>query len=192
MTTHPKSKLYTKSGDQGKTRLVDGSCVEKFNPNVEAYGCVDELNSQIGLILSLGTERLTLSSESKEDLLKIQHLLFNVGSLLACTNSTMLPKLPALTEEHISWIETIIDKIDAQNEELSQFILPGGCLIASQFHIARTLCRRTERRTAEIESTLDEHKRCLIFLNRLSDYFFAMARLANKKAMVKDTPWVKQ
>lgn len=190
MTTPPKAKIYTKTGDKGTTRLVDGSCVEKFNPRVEAYGTVDELNSSIGVVRCQIVKTPTL--KNLDPLLeKIQSELFNLGSLLACSDEELLKKLPQVTEEHISFLEKNIDSLSAELPELRHFILPAGNEVAAFLHVSRTQCRRAERRSAEIAANLDSYSSCLIYLNRLSDLLFVAARWANLKTNEPEVLWKK-
>lgn len=196
-------KIYTKTGDNGTTRLVDGSCVEKFNPRVEAYGCVDELNSALGVIRSALVEKngswqpaLEKSLPNSlpffdESLKQIQNHLFNAGSLLAAEKKETFINLPQITEAHISRLESWIDLATAELPQLTQFILPGGSMIASHLHVARTSCRRAERRAAEIHAEQDHYQHVLIYLNRLSDLLFTWARWVNFKLSVAETPWKK-
>lgn len=185
-----KAKIYTKTGDKGSTRLVDGSCVEKFNPRVEAYGTVDELNSSIGVV------RLELSQHS--DLVamdatfeRIQNELFNLGSLLACADEKLLPKLPAVKESQITALEQQIDLWTTELPELRNFILPAGHAVAVQLHVARTLCRRAERRAAEAVMNSEAYALCLQYMNRLSDFLFVAARWANHRSGIGDVLWKK-
>lgn len=188
-------KIYTKSGDNGTTRLVDGSCVEKFNPRVEAYGSVDELNSVLGVIRSALAEKngnpQNMLSPLNQNLEKIQNHLFNAGSLLASEKKETFQKLPQITDAHISQLENWIDSATADLPPLTHFILPGGSPIASHLHVARTSCRRAERRAAEIHADQDHYKNVLIYLNRLSDLLFTWARWVNLKLSVVETPWKK-
>lgn len=188
-------KIYTKSGDNGTTRLVDGSCVEKFNPRVEAYGCIDELNSVLGVIRSALAEKngnlQNMFSSLNQNLEKIQNHLFNVGSLLASEKKETFQKLPQITDAHISQLENWIDAATAELPPLTHFILPGGSPVASHLHVARTSCRRAERRAAEIYANQNHYQNVLIYLNRLSDLLFTWARWANFKLSVVETPWKK-
>ncbi len=185
-------KIYTKTGDKGTTRLVDGSCVEKFNPRVEAYGCVDELNSVLGCIRSLITEKKDAKLIQLDPFLqKIQNHLFNVGSLLATQQKSVFQTLPAITDQHISQLENWIDLATAELPVLKNFILPGGSLLASQLHVARTSCRRAERRAAEIMVSADHYQPVLIYLNRLSDLLFTWARWVNLKLGYAEAEWKK-
>lgn len=189
-------KIYTKSGDQGLTKLVDGQECSKAHLRVETYGTVDELNSHIGLLLSfLAAPKMDpCRQEVQPFLVQVQNQLFNLGSHIACEKRETRKLLPLLQE---SWIETIekkIDELDAALPELKNFILPGGTPSASQSHIARTICRRAERLTValieeggrEIELTF-----CLKYLNRLSDLFFVLARWLNLKKQISDQLWQK-
>lgn len=190
MTTPPKAKIYTRTGDKGTTRLVDGSCVEKFNPRVEAYGTVDELNSYLGVVRTLLHDHTMLESLDVH-LEKIQNELFNVGSLLATEKDEVFAMLPAITAEQIRYLEEQIDLLTVELPALKNFILPAGHPASAHLHVARTLCRRTERRSAEIAMKDDRYDLTLQYLNRLSDYLFVAARWANLKSGVNDVLWKK-
>lgn len=186
--TANKSKLYTKTGDKGTTRLVDGSCVEKFNPRVEAYGSVDELNSQLGEV------RVRLASEPHLATLEpffqdVQSRLFNLGSLLATEKDETFRQLAPVTDAHIIDLEVKIDELDAQLLPLRNFVLPAGHPAAVALHVARTFCRRAERRSAEISVRDERYGNCLIYLNRLSDLLFVAARWANHKTGTSEVLW---
>ena len=190
MTSAPKAKIYTRTGDKGTTRLVDGSCVEKFNPRVEAYGTVDELNSSLGVV------RSTLAAYSPlapldSVLEKIQNELFNIGSLLATEKDEVFKMLPLITEAQIVFLEKQIDSLTAELPELRNFILPAGHIVASHLHVSRTSCRRSERRSAEIAMKDDRYSLTLQYLNRLSDYLFVAARWANLKMGFNEVLWKK-
>ncbi|QLY26903.1 cob(I)yrinic acid a,c-diamide adenosyltransferase [Bdellovibrio sp. KM01] len=190
MTTPPKAKIYTRTGDKGTTRLVDGSCVEKFNPRVEAYGTVDELNSYIGVCRSTLYAYPTLLALD-EILEKIQNELFNIGSLLATEKDEVFQMLPPITAEQIRVVEIKIDELTAELPELRNFILPAGHIAASHLHVARTCCRRSERRSAEIAVKDERYSMCLQYLNRLSDFLFVAARWANLKMGQSEVLWKK-
>jgi cob(I)alamin adenosyltransferase len=182
-------KIYTKTGDNGKTRLVDGSCVEKFNPRVEAYGTADELNSYLGL---LRNELKNLQLTSSESVIhKIQHKLFVIGSLLATEKNETFQMLPQISSKDALDLETEIDTLTAQLEPLKNFILPAGHPASVTAHITRTLCRRCERRSVEISINDDRLRPSLIYLNRLSDYLFTLARFINLKTQTTETLWDK-
>ncbi|MFP5519216.1 MAG: cob(I)yrinic acid a,c-diamide adenosyltransferase [Bdellovibrionia bacterium] len=190
MSTPSKAKIYTKTGDKGQTRLVDGSCVEKFNPRVEAYGTVDELNSYLGVTrCQLNME--ILKKRCEPVLEKIQSELFNIGSLLACEKEDVFKMLPEVTPQHIEFLENEIDLFTADLPELRNFILPAGHPAAAHLHVARTLCRRAERRSAEILVTDKRYENSLIYLNRLSDLLFTMARWCNLKSSTEEVIWKK-
>lgn len=190
MTNAPKAKIYTRTGDKGTTRLVDGSCVEKFNPRVEAYGTVDELNSSLGVVRASLVSFAELSSLD-QPLEKIQNELFNIGSLLATEKDEVFKMLPPITEEQIRFLELQIDELTVQLPELRNFILPAGHPISAALHVARTCCRRSERRSAEIAVKDDRYMMALQYLNRLSDYLFVAARWANMKMGLHDVLWKK-
>jgi cob(I)alamin adenosyltransferase len=184
-------RIYTKTGDKGTTRLVDGECVEKFNPRVEAYGSVDELNASIGVVRShLMSGSLPLA-ELDAHLAQIQSELFSVGSLLATGDINVFKTLPAITELHITQLEKWIDQYTEVLPELKNFILPGGHLIASFLHVSRTACRRAERRSSEIFAKENHYQNVLIYLNRMSDLLFTWARWVNFKAGQPETIWKK-
>lgn len=190
MTDIPKAKIYTKSGDDGTTRLVDGSCVEKFNPRVEAYGTVDELNSYLGVVrahLQNLPELISLDATLE----KIQNELFNIGSLLATENDEVFKMLPLITSGQIQHLEHQIDLMTSQLPELRNFILPAGHLATAHLHVARTFCRRSERRAAEIAVKDSRYAETLQYLNRLSDYLFVAARWTNLKTGHQDVIWKK-
>lgn len=188
MTNTPKAKIYTRTGDKGNTRLVDGSCVEKFNPRVEAYGTVDELNSYLGVVRSAlndlpGMSQLNLALE------KVQNELFNIGSLLATEKDEVFKLLPAITEAHIQSLELSIDEMTADLPELKNFILPSGHSASAHLQVARTFCRRAERRSAEIAMKDERYALVLQYLNRLSDHLFVAARWVNLKTGHQDVLW---
>lgn len=188
MTNTPKAKIYTRTGDKGNTRLVDGSCVEKFNPRVEAYGTVDELNSYLGVVRSAlkdlpGMIQLDLTLE------KVQNELFNIGSLLATEKDEVFKLLPAITESHIKSLELSIDEMTLELPELKNFILPSGHMASSHLQVARTFCRRAERRSAEIAMKDERYSLTLQYLNRLSDHLFVAARWVNLKTGHQDVLW---
>lgn len=173
-----KSMIYTKTGDKGKTSLVGGTRVEKTHVRLEAYGTVDELNSFVGwLNVAVADE------ESNKFLSFIQHKLFTVGSYLATETEQMAPKAASIiSDDDIARIEKEIDRIDSQLPKLRQFVLPGGSEAASRAHICRTVSRRVERRVYRVSEEYPVSDPVMIFLNRLSDYFFVLARLECNKS----------
>lgn len=190
MTTPPKAKIYTRTGDKGNTRLVDGSCVEKFNPRVEAYGTVDEVNSFIGVVRASLQEYQEVR-EIDTALEKIQNELFNIGSLLATEKDEVFKMLHPITEDHVKYLESQIDLLTSELPELRNFILPAGHPISAHLHVARTMCRRSERRSAEIAVKDDRYAMSLQYLNRLSDLLFVMARWVNLKTGQTEVLWKK-
>lgn len=189
-------KIYTKTGDKGTTRLVDGSCVEKHNPRVEAYGCLDELNSLIGWTL-MGVPSSAPANASGagmfsvllQDLREIQSDLFILGSLFACEKEETFKKLAQIEESHSLRLEKRIDEFQSELPELKNFILPGGHEFSARLHVCRTACRRAERRASEILMKDSRYQQGLIYLNRLSDYLFVAARLVNFRLKIEDPIW---
>lgn len=183
-------KIYTKTGDKGKTKLVDGTSVDKFHPRVDAYGCVDELNSCLGLARSFLKDQDNISTlDSKIEI--IQNQLFSVGSLLATAELEVLKKLPQIKTRHIEQLEKWIDDHTEGLPELRNFILPAGHLAAAQLHIARTVCRRAERKSSLLIQNEAHYSEVLIYLNRLSDLLFTWSRWINFKMNIQDTIWKK-
>ncbi len=164
-------KIYTKTGDKGYTSLIGGVRVPKYHLRIESYGTVDELNSYIGLI-----REQDISDNFKADLKEIQDRLFTIGSSLASDPDKSKMKIPDLHLSDIERLEKAIDDINLELPELRHFVLPGGGIPASFCHIARCVCRRAERLTVHLsqESFVDET--VIIYLNRLSDYLFVLAR----------------
>lgn len=168
-----KSTIYTKTGDKGKTSLVGGKRVDKTHIRLDAYGTVDELNSFIGLLVCEVKDE-----ELNEFLLYIQNKLFVVGSYLATEAEAVTPQSAIIiTEKDIEALEAMMDSMDEKLPKLSRFILPGGSESAARAHICRTVCRRAERNVYKVANEFPIHEMILIFLNRLSDFFFLTARL---------------
>jgi len=179
-------KIYTKTGDKGETGLFGGERVSKASLRLAAYGTIDELNSFIGYAI---TEVIDVSV--KENLSKIQNYLFTVGSDLATPESEKATKLniQRTPETFYKEIEKMIDKYDAQLEELRNFILPGGSKSSALLHVCRTVCRRAEREVVALKSSVTIGDNIIIFLNRLSDLFFVLSRFENKVSNHPDTIW---
>jgi cob(I)alamin adenosyltransferase len=172
-----KSIIYTKTGDKGATSLVGGTRVQKTHIRLESYGTIDELNSYIGW---LNCEMKV--KEHHDFLLFIQHKLFTVGSFLATETESRQPDAASIiTANDIARIEEQIDKIDASLPRLNRFVLPGGNEAASRAHICRTVARRAERNVYRVADDFPVSQEVLIFMNRLSDYFFVLAREESKK-----------
>lgn len=180
-------KIYTKTGDSGETGLFAGGRVPKDDARIEAYGTVDELNSILGMVRSR-----PLTPELDGALAQIQHALFAVGGELA-TPDAAGRGMRLIGPSHISRLEQQIDDCERQLAPLSQFILPGGCSAAAELHLARTICRRAERRVVTLQRTgsASVAQDLIVYLNRLSDLLFVMARLANQQAGVADVVWEK-
>ena len=167
-------KIYTRTGDLGETSLFGGARVSKNDPRIDAYGTVDELNALIGVARASWSE-----SPIDSQLADIQSDLFDLGAHLAAPGSTRFLGVPELRTAEL---ERLIDAMEADLEPLKSFILPGGSLPAAHLHVARTVCRRAER----LLVALDED---VVYLNRLSDYLFVAARLANRQQGVEDIAW---
>ncbi|MCX8144079.1 MAG: cob(I)yrinic acid a,c-diamide adenosyltransferase [Bacteroidia bacterium] len=189
------SKIYTKTGDKGNTGLFGGTRVSKDDLQIEAYGTVDELNSYIGLLRDL---ILSSDIEDKEKihqfLLDIQDRLFSIGSHLATDVSKMekvKDMLPPLFDADIQALEKAIDEMEEHLEPMKFFVLPGGHPLVSHCHIARCICRRSERnvvRYSRHHNTIDPH--ILPYLNRLSDYLFVLSRYITKLLGAPEFPWI--
>ena len=175
-------KIYTKTGDEGKTSLFDNSRVWKSDARIMSYGVVDELNSSLGIALSL-----ELIPEIKDILIKIQNDLFIVGSDLA--NPNMSDTKIRTTPEMITFLEQKIDLLEPQLEPLTSFILPGGTLLASIIHMSRTISRRAETHVVELSKTQEINNEAAIYLNRLSDLMFVLARTINNRKNIPDIVW---
>lgn len=179
-----KIKIYTKTGDNGSTGLIGGTRVDKSDIRLEAYGTIDELNSWLGLI------RSSCDDENlKNRLFSIQNCLFVIGSNLATDeDKSDLRKNLFIKEEKISELETEIDIMQEMLPPLSNFIIPGGSVCSGYIHIARTVCRRAERRIAVLNN--EGNNTIIKYINRLSDYLFVLSRYANYKNSVNEVFWV--
>lgn len=167
-----KSKIYTGRGDKGMTSLVGGHRVSKANPRIESYGTTDELNSFVGLLITSVTEEA-----DKKFLLFIQHKLFTIGSYLATDQEKTELRIESMvTSESIERVEGEIDRHSAQLPPMKRFILPGGSTSAALAHVCRTICRRAERQIYRLAEGCTIEEPVLVFINRLSDYFFVFAR----------------
>ena len=171
------NKIYTKKGDDGKTELGDGNRIEKFSTRVEAYGTVDEVNSVIGTVTCL-----SINTELKTALERIQNDLFDLGADLCLPeneNEALAYEPLRVSKEQVSRLESEIDAMNKSIEPIKSFVLPGGTEIAANFHLCRTVCRRAERRVVKLMETEQINQEALIYLNRLSDWFFVAARKSN-------------
>lgn len=179
-------KLYTKTGDSGQTSLIGGR-VRKDDIRVEAYGTIDELNCFVGQAASAAANHESLA-ELVECLVEIQQELFDCGSDLAYAQEGAPLKI---TAEPAARLESLIDRCSEAAPEITRFILPGGSMASSLLHVCRTVCRRAERRVVTLAAEHAVNPEVQIYLNRLSDFFFAAARAANAKLGVPDTEYVR-
>ncbi len=178
-------KIYTKTGDKGKTSLFGGKRVAKDNARIEAYGTVDELMSWVGLLRDQ-----EVAANEQLQLTAIQSELFTIGSHLAADpDKAASLKLPELNAGQIESLEELMDEMNASLPEMRHFVLPGGHPAVSYCHIARTVCRRAERRVVAINED-GRFTDALKYLNRLSDYFFVLARWWAKKTGADEIPWM--
>ncbi len=164
-------KIYTKTGDDGKTSLIGGERVQKNHPRIEAYGTVDELNSFIGILRAQ-----EIDAHSKDFLINIQNNLFTICSLLAADSEKTEKKLPQINQEDVSSLEKEIDEMNDKLPEIHSFVLPGGNQVVSYSHIARTICRRAERTIIKLSEEMPVNNIIIKYLNRLSDFLFVLAR----------------
>ena len=178
-------KIYTKTGDSGETSLFDNTRVSKADPRVDAYGEVDELNASLGAALTSD-----IPDDIASELRAIQQDLFALGSQLADPAERIAGRVTkaAVTEDRITRLERCIDRLDAEVPALRRFILPGGSPAGALLHLARTVCRRAERRVIGLGPSAVEPA-VVIYLNRLSDLLFTMARAVNHRAGVEETEW---
>lgn len=178
-------KIYTKTGDKGKTSLLGGTRVPKFHPRIEAYGTIDELNSYVGLLRDQD-----IDAHDKAILLEIQDRLFTLESMVAKDPEVKLTyELPQVNQEDIQLLEMEMDAMNENLPELKNFILPGGHTIVSYCHIARCVCRRAERHTLRLAQAQPVEEVIIMYLNRLSDYFFVLSRKLAQDLDVNETPW---
>ena len=180
-------KIYTKTGDKGDTGLIDGSRISKSDLRIIAYGEVDEANSHIGLIIS-NIEKNSIFDDVKKILLNVQQDLFVLGAELANPN-TLKDDNMLVKREMISTIEKYIDNFESELAPISNFILPGGSIESSLIHICRTVVRRAETSAVALAKEQKINQEILTYLNRISDLFFVLARLTNKRQKRNDIPW---
>jgi len=180
-----KSKIYTRTGDKGMTSLVGGKRVSKASPRVNSYGEIDELNSFIGLLMSESIEK-----EDRDFLRTVQHRLFSIGSYLATDPNTTEFKMESqVSPESVERIEKEIDRIDAEIPKMIGFVLPSGCKSAALAHVCRSICRRAERHIYAMPDVEKVETPVLVFINRLSDYLFNLARKENFRITGKEINW---
>ncbi len=185
-------KIYTKTGDKGTTALFGGTRVPKHHLRIESYGTVDELNSYIGLVRDQNIDENSIHS-----LIRIQNELFTLGAMLATPPEKEILKsgkerlnIPKITSKNIEVLEQEIDAMNLELPLMTNFILPGGNQTVSFCHIARCVCRRTERLATALNENEAINPAILKYLNRLSDYLFVLARKLSKDLSVMETPWI--
>ena len=178
-------KIYTKTGDKGQTSLIGGTRVPKNSVRLEAYGTIDELNSYLGLIRSF-----PVAPELNDQLVVIQNILFSVsGNLATDTSVKEVRRGLVVTEEDVAFLEKAMDRMDETLPPMTHFILPGGDQVSSFAHIARTVCRRAERRVLDVAAQYAVDDYVLRYINRLSDYLFVLARKIAFDAGTKELKW---
>lgn len=184
------NRVYTRKGDRGETRLVGGQKVAKDALRIEAYGTVDELNSYIGLARqTIVDHHFDQLSEMAETLIRVQHDLFNLGSILACLPEDVVPQMPRVSEEDIFALEQSIDYYNEDLDPLRSFVLPGGARINAELHVCRTVCRRAERLVVALSANEDVDQEAIGYLNRLSDAFFVWSRAATHAIDADEVLW---
>ncbi|MGP0595028.1 cob(I)yrinic acid a,c-diamide adenosyltransferase [Nitrospira sp. T9] len=189
------SKVYTRTGDAGKTRLAGGQEVWKDSVRVEAYGTVDELNSMLGLARVSNGEAATnveVSARMGPILKWVQNKLFDLGGILATAQGESFPNMPTVTSEDVAHLEDLIDECQKDLTPLKEFILPGGGQLAALLHVARTICRRAERLCVTLSKEESIDKELVVFLNRLSDALFVFARWVTKKQGEAEFLWERE
>jgi cob(I)alamin adenosyltransferase len=182
------NRVYTRQGDRGDTMLAGGQRVPKDSIRIEAYGTVDELNSFVGLARD-SAGGLPALAELGAMLLRIQHELFNLGSILATLPADVHPKQARILPADIDRLETEMDRMNEDLEPLRSFVLPGGSRINAELHICRTICRRAERLCVALAREEEVPAEAVQYLNRLSDAFFVASRCASAKGGAPETLW---
>ncbi|MBI1357557.1 MAG: cob(I)yrinic acid a,c-diamide adenosyltransferase [Acidobacteria bacterium] len=186
------NRIYTRGGDAGETSLVNGRRVGKDDLRIESYGTVDELNSVLGLArVSVAEGMGAAPGLARLDaiLLRVQHELFNLGSLLATDPGELHPKQPRVRQAEIDQLEREIDECNADLPKLRSFVLPGGCRLNAELHLARTVCRRVERTLVALARREEVPGEVLGYINRLSDALFVWSRWACTQLAVPETLW---
>ena len=182
-----KSNIYTRTGDGINTSIIGGKRIPKFSLRLEAYGTLDELSSFIGFLLSDDA----IIDENRYNLLKVQNMLFNIGGFLATPPELRGKEIAGLSSQDVEEMESWIDSLDEDLPKLNNFILPGGCEAASKANMARTVCRRAERRILQLAYEEKTPDILLAYINRLSDYLFVIGRHLNKTADYEEVTWQK-
>lgn len=187
-------KIYTKTGDEGETGLFGGGRVRKDDPRIAAYGTLDELNAMLGVARAEAARAGEIGDGPADEfdslLREVQNHLFDLGAELA-TPQAESKGLQLIQQRHVEQLERAIDRHEERLPPLTQFVLPGGTALAAQFHVARCVCRRTEREIVHLSAGQPVRDLAIRYVNRLSDLLFVLARAANHAAGVDDTPWKK-
>lgn len=181
-----KSRIYTRGGDKGDTELIGGRRVPKSHPRIEASGTVDELMAHTTLLRDLLEE-----PSLRKDLLCILDIQMATSSLLALDSDDIPVGIPQVGSDQVAFLEGKIDEMDSSLPPLHSFVIPGGHPAVSQAHVARTVCRRTERTILRLAEEVNIHEEVLRFYNRLSDYFFVLSRKIASQIGVKQQPWLR-
>jgi cob(I)alamin adenosyltransferase len=176
------TRIYTRGGDRGETSLGDGSRVSKLDPRIGAYGTVDEVNAQIGLVLAAD-----VPADARSVLERVQNELFDVGADLAVPYE--VEGRLRVTDDRVAALERECDRLNADLPELKSFVLPGGSEAAARLHVARTICRRAEREVLATSHEVEINPRVIVYLNRLSDLLFILARAANAASGHDEPLW---
>jgi cob(I)alamin adenosyltransferase len=177
-------KIYTKTGDKGKTSLIGGKIVPKYHKRIEACGSVDELIAFVGLLRDS-----IENTNHKENLLIIQDRLMTIASLLSAESNDFRKSIPDLVEKDVLFLEKEIDRMENHLPSLHTFIFPGGHTLVSICHITRAVCRRAERNTVKVAGTSTSDMLILSYLNRLSDFLFVLSRLISNELGIKGIAW---
>lgn len=186
------SRIYTRRGDQGQTSLVGGQRVRKDAARIECYGTIDELNSVVGMAAVSTADCLATHPELERlasILRRVQHELFNLGSILATLPEDVHPRQPQITEADVSQLEREMDQMNESLPALRSFVLPGGCRLNAELHLCRTVCRRAERIAVALSHSESLPENAITYLNRLSDAFFVWSRWASHKLAAPEVLW---
>ena len=180
-----KSSVYTRTGDGLDTSIIGGERIPKYSLRLEAYGTVDELSAFIGNLVADDA----VIDEQRVDLLKVQNMLFNIGGYLATPPSIRKENVPGLAQDNVAEMEGWIDAMDESLPKLKNFIIPGGCKASAKANMARTVCRRAERRIIQLAAQENINILVISYINRLSDYLFVIGRYLNKFADYEEIIW---
>ena len=179
-------KIYTKTGDKGSTALIGGKRVPKNHPRIEAYCTVDELMAFVALL----RDQAEVDEYWKSVLAEVLDRLMSCASILAADCDDCQVRIPSIPDSDIEFLERQMDEMDSQLEPLTSFVLPGGHQVVSLCHVARTICRRAERLSIQLSETTQVPQNLIMYLNRLSDFFFMLSRYSAKNLNILQIPWV--